>query len=250
MANPIIGPQLFSLPKVEDLLLWDIEERYCRSKGKVKNEGVDAAAVAASGTVTTAAPVATFVLTMAPANEAGNLGDITLEVVQATEESVVFDPDTGVLTVNANVSGGTDSITELVALIHAHADFVVSGTTNGAGVVTTSTTGSGTISGGQDAVAVLETMPIGTPLIWDTDHYRPCTGIEEADAFLLQNLLGLIDDQVVEEAPILINGPALVNYDAIQFIPYSTNAAQVGAMAALNIKFVNEPVVQSSDTID
>jgi hypothetical protein len=143
-----------------------------------------------------------------------------------------------------------------VALIHAHADFVVSGTTNGAGVVTASTTGTGTIAGGQEIVPVATEYQVGTPLAFDTDHYVPVTQANEssATALLLVHLTDVEDDEEIEGVKILRYGPAIINMDQMAAQcqdPYTNTAAVMAALEALtpySIDRVREPVNQTSGT--
>lgn len=237
--------------RVDEVLLWEMgaEQRFTRESASVQNTDVAAAAVAATGTITFASPTATAAITMAGdlLGVAGNLGAITVEVVQSASESIEFDADTSVLTINANVSGGTNSITELVALIHAHADWVVGSVTNGAGVVTTSTTGTATIAGGYDAIVTPTELQIGQTLVYDTDHYEPAVG-NDADAILLDYLKDLTADETVTGVSVLVRGPALIDQDALHWAADNASldtAAQLTALAALGIKVVREPTKQS-----
>lgn len=237
--------------RVDEVLLWEMgaEQRFTRESASVKNADVAANAVAATGSITFASPIATAAITMAGSllGVAGNLGAITVVVVQSASESIAFDADTRVLTINANVSGGTNSITELVALIHAHADWVVGSVTNGAGVVTTDTTGSATISGGYDAIVTPTELQIGQTLLFVTDHYEPATE-DDADAILLDYLKDLSVDETTTGVAVLVRGPALFDQDALHFAANNADldvAAQMTALAALGMKAVRESTNQS-----
>lgn len=254
--------------RVHDLLLFEEgalkgDQRYCRRQANFKNKDTDHAAIQASGTLNVTSPTGVIALAAqsggAYADEAGNLGAITLDVVDGVSEGVAYDPDTKVLTVTVNITGAShNTVTLMNAVLNASANWVSSVTSGGAGTITGATAGTATLAGGQAAVAVQTSMQIGQALVFVTDHYEPVTQANESSAVavLLVNIDDLTDDEVVDDVQILHNGPAMVNLDQMTSVacdPYTSMSAVATALAALTpfgIDTVREPVNQSTGSGD
>lgn len=244
--------------RVHDLVLWEEgmkggEQRFTRRHVAFKNADADSAIVQATGTLNTTSPVAVIVLTAQAAGlyagAAGNLGAITLAVVNGASEGVAY--ASGVLTVTVDITGGHNTITAMNTVLTASANWVSTVSSGGAGTITVGTVGTVTLAGGKDVVAVQTSLPIGAPLQFDTDHYKPVGYGHESStaAILLANLDDLVDDEVVADIPVLFAGPAIVNMDALQLLPYVVRATVMTALEAktpYSIDRVNEPVKQTN----
>jgi flagellin len=118
---------------------------------------IDLVQTQASGlvTVSTGTP-ATFTLTAlsggGAAGAEGN-GAVDLQIVDGASEGTSYNATGNVLTVTVDITGGNNTIDDLVSVINAGTIFSASGTTNGTEVIAASPTdvGTGTLAGGRDA---------------------------------------------------------------------------------------------------
>lgn len=107
----------------------------------------------AMGTMTLSSPSATFSIAARSTGTAlsteGN-GTKTIVVVQGSSEGTAYNTGTDVLTVTVNISGGHNTVQHLINAINTGTHFTAFPSTSAASTISTSTTGSGTLSGGID----------------------------------------------------------------------------------------------------
>jgi len=159
----------------------DIEVTSAATKASLNITGITASTAAANattsltvsntatqgtGTITTdSTNAASFVITAkvggAAAGAAGN-GATSLVIVDGAVEGASYDANTNTLTATIDITGGSDTVTHLAAVINAGADFATSGVTNGADQVTATNVGSGLVAGGRDAGSATITVTADT----------------------------------------------------------------------------------------
>lgn len=109
----------------------------------------------AAGTVTIdSTNNATFTLTAKTGGAAAGAtanGSTSLVIVDGASEGASYNAGTNTLTVTIDITGGSDTVTHLAAVISAGADFDATNVTDGTDTVTAVNVGSGTLAGGQDA---------------------------------------------------------------------------------------------------
>jgi flagellin len=110
----------------------------------------------ATGTVTltTTTTDATFTLAAvagqgADGVEGNGVKNIVINDVN-TGNTAVYDANTNTLTVDLDIAGGDNAVTDLIAAIDAGGDFDATILTNGANVIDGADTGAGTLAGGRD----------------------------------------------------------------------------------------------------
>lgn len=121
----------------------------------------------AMGTMTLSSPSATFTFaaksTGTAASTEGN-GTKTIVVAQGSSEGTAYNTGTDVLTVTINISGGHSTVAALRTVINAGSHFTAFPSANDASTITTSTTGSGSLSGGVDCSDSYSGLSKTTPL--------------------------------------------------------------------------------------
>jgi flagellin len=119
------------------------------------NVTVTNSAAQAAGTVTLdTASDASFTLTaVAGGLASGDVGNgVTNIVIQdGNTGAYSYNASNGTLTLEVDITGGDDTVADLATAIDATGVFATSGTTGGTDNITTSNTGTGTLSGGRDA---------------------------------------------------------------------------------------------------
>lgn len=125
----------------------------------------------AYGTITLSSPAATITLAAKAAGSAtgteGN-GVKTIVVSQNASESTSYNTGTDALTVAINISGGHNTVQDLINVINAGSVFYAWPLTGTTSTITTSTTGTGTlakgVAGSDSNSGLTQSAPFATPL--------------------------------------------------------------------------------------
>lgn len=137
----------------------------------------DAANASTTATITNTATQATGIITTDSTNAAGftvtaksggaaagaeGNGTKSLVIVDGASEGATYDANTNTITATIDITGGSDTVTHLAAVIGAGADFSTSAVTNGTDTVTATNVGSGPLNGGRDAGSSVITVTADT----------------------------------------------------------------------------------------
>ncbi|QDU91730.1 B-type flagellin [Pirellulimonas nuda] len=97
---------------------------------------------------------ASFTLTaLAAGNAEGaeGVGAKNIVIVDGAGEGTLYDAGTDTLTVTVDITGGNNTVADLVGVINAGTEFAATATTDGGDAILASNTGTGTLAGGRDA---------------------------------------------------------------------------------------------------
>ncbi len=108
---------------------------------------------------------ATFTLTASSTGNAANAegnGAKNLVIVDGAVEGALYNATSDTLTVTVDITGGNNTVDDLVNVINAGTDFAVSGTTDGTDTIAATNVGAGTLAGGRDAGSAAITVTADT----------------------------------------------------------------------------------------